>query len=159
MFSIRSCMEENEATAGNGPADPSGSRERTAEDLMREDIVPATSVLRDALRSCASLVDTSAQTARDCELAPQTKNDAALAAARLGATAAQLMGAIARAADADTRMRLANMRIENSEQQRRNATYRDIARRRREREKRENEYRPRRDHDENGLYNPDLADD
>jgi hypothetical protein len=145
-------MAENQAHAGNGPEELSGSKERTAEDVMRDDVAPATSVLRDALRSCASLIGDSAQIARNTDLMPQTQTDAALAAARLGATAAQIMGALARAADADTRMRIASMRLENSDRQRANA-------RRSAPVRREAEYRPRRDHDEDGLYNPDLADD
>ncbi len=152
-------MTENSAHAGNGPEELSGSKERTADDVMREDMVPATSVLRDALRSCASLIGDSAQIARNPDLRPQTQTDAALAAARLGATVSQLMAALSRAADADTRMRLANMRIESNDRQRVNAIHRHSAHLRRERQNRETEYRPRRDHHEDGLYTPELADD
>lgn len=88
----------DQAHAGNGPEDPSSSRERTADDVFKEDVVPATSVLKDALRNCAALIGNSADTARDPDHTPKAQTEAALAAARLGATAAQLMGAIARAA-------------------------------------------------------------
>ncbi|HEY2034789.1 MAG TPA: hypothetical protein VGH02_13990 [Rhizomicrobium sp.] len=150
-------MEENQAHAGNGPADPSSPPGRTIEEVMEQDIVPATTMLREALRSCAGLIGDVSRVARNPDETARAQTDSALAAARLGSTTAQLMSALARAADSDTRVRIANMRIEEAQARRNNAVYRHNAHNRRAREERE--YRPVRNHDEDGLYNPDLNDD
>ncbi|HEY7978243.1 MAG TPA: hypothetical protein VID67_08615 [Rhizomicrobium sp.] len=81
---------------------------------MQEDIVPATTALRDAIRICQSLIGAVADKARDPDQPTTYQTASATAAARLGASTAQLMSALARAADADTRQRMASFKMDEA---------------------------------------------
>lgn len=107
-------MVENPAHAGNGPANPSVPHGRTAEEVMEQDIVPATTALRDMIRTCQSLIGAVADKVRDPDQPTTYQTASAVAAARLGASTAQLMGALARAADADTRQRALSHKMDEA---------------------------------------------
>lgn len=107
-------MNETQAHAGNGPANPSVPSGRTAEEVMQEDIVPATTALRDAIRTCQSLIGAVADKVRDPDQPHTYQTASATAAARLGVSTAQLMSALARAADADTRQRMASFKMDEA---------------------------------------------
>lgn len=122
-------MEENLAHAGNGPANPSGSRGRTVEEVMQQDIVPATVALRNALQTCQALIGAVAEHVRSPDEGTSSQRESAVAAARLGASSAQMLSALARATDADTRQRKAAFDMEQAILRDAPQTRRGIARR------------------------------
>lgn len=82
--------------------------------MIQEDLVPSTTALREIIRKCRAVVDAVAQKACDPDQPITYQTASAVAAARLGASTAQMMGALARAADADTRQRALALKMDEA---------------------------------------------
>lgn len=106
-------MRESQIPAGQDPAPPSGST--AEEDFTAKHVVPATTRLHSALAACDALILALAQRARDDEHYSFTsQTEFALAAAKLAAVQAQTSTAIARLADAESRQRLTNVKVDDA---------------------------------------------
>ena len=92
-------MREDLASAGDGPAPEN---------------TPARTMLRAELSACQGLIGDCAGIAGNTDEGPAARMLAAQTAARLAAASALAASAIARLADAETRHRLANVKIELS---------------------------------------------
>lgn len=106
-------MAEIQAHAGNGPAPLPASA--GAEDFTGKHVVPAVARLHNALASCEALMAHFAERAVDKDQFDYiTRTKFALAVGRLASTQAQTAGAIARLADAETRQRLTNVKVDDA---------------------------------------------
>ena len=105
-------MTENQAHAGNGPAPLSAST--GGEDFTDKHVVPAVARLHNALASCEAIIAHFAQRAVDMDYNYEARTNFALAAARLASSQAHSAGAIARLADAESRQRLTNVKVDDS---------------------------------------------
>lgn len=85
-----------------------------AEDFTDKHVVPAVARLHSALASCDALIAQLAARAVDTDYAYEARTKFALAAARLASSQAQTAGAIARLADAETRQRLTNIKVDDA---------------------------------------------
>lgn len=119
-------MEETQATAGNGPA--SLSAPAGAEDFTDKHVVPAVARLHSALASCDTLIAHLAERSTDMDYACDARTKFALAAARLASAQAQTAGAIARLADAESRQRVTNIKVDDSVFRPRRRTTADVNR-------------------------------
>jgi hypothetical protein len=108
-------MTETQAHAGNGPASLSASAGREDQDFTDKHVVPAVARLHSALASCDALIADLAMRAVDKDgYAYDARTKFALAAARLASAQAQTAGAIARLADAESRQRVTNLKVDDS---------------------------------------------
>ncbi|MBS0273000.1 MAG: hypothetical protein JSR55_01080 [Proteobacteria bacterium] len=110
-------MKEPEAHAGNGPVPlhaPAGQEDQT-QDFTDKHVVPAVARLHSALASCDALISRYVKRATDSEnYSADAQAKFALVAARLAAAQGQTAGAIARLADAESRQRVTNIRVDDS---------------------------------------------
>lgn len=107
-------MVETQAHAGNGPAPLPASTGREDQDFTDKHVVPAIARLHSALASCDALIAALAERATDTDYAHDARTKFALAAARLASAQAQTAGAIARLADAESRQRVTNLKVDDS---------------------------------------------
>ncbi|MGN6150031.1 MAG: hypothetical protein ACTHPD_15960 [Rhizomicrobium sp.] len=122
-------MAENQAHAGNGPAPLPASAGREDQDFTDKHVVPAVARLHSALASCDALIADLAMRAVDKDAyAYDARTKFALAAARLASSQAQTAGAIARLADAESRQRATNIKVDDSVFRPRRRTTADINR-------------------------------
>ena len=122
-------MSETQAHAGNGPAPLPASAGREEKDFTDKHVVPAVTRLHNALASCEGLMAHLAERAVDhtqYDYAARTKF--ALAVGRLAQSQAQTAGAIARLADAESRQRLTNVKVDDSVFRPRRRTVADVNR-------------------------------
>ncbi|GEM_PF-5628948 len=99
--------EDNETSGGAGLPDGPAF----GVDVMEEAGIPSLKALRVALADSSELVAACLDIAGDHRLTPESRSQAAMAAARLIAASAQTASAIARIADSGTRQQLASARI------------------------------------------------
>jgi hypothetical protein len=122
-------MEENQATAGNGPAPLPASAGAEDQDFTGKHVVPAVARLHNALASCEGLMAHFSQRAVDCsEYDYEARTKFALAVGRLAQSQAQTAGAIARLADAESRQRVTNIKVDDSVFRPRRRTVADVNR-------------------------------
>jgi hypothetical protein len=115
MFSICSYMAETQAHAGNGPAPLPASAGREDQDFTDKHVVPAVARLHNALASCEGLMAHFSQRAVDySEYDYEARTKFALAVGRLAQSQAQTAGAIARLADAESRQRVTNLKVDDA---------------------------------------------
>jgi hypothetical protein len=108
-------MVETQATAGNGPAALLAPTGREDQDFTDKHVVPAVARLHNALASCEGLMAHFSQRAVDCsEYDHEARTRFALAVGRLAQSQAQTAGAIARLADAESRQRVTNIKVDDS---------------------------------------------
>lgn len=108
-------MAETQAHAGNGPAPLPASAGREDQDFTDKHVVPAVARLHSALAFCEALMMHFAERAVDKDQFDYiARTKFALAVGRLASTQAQTAGAIARLADAETRQRLTNIKVDDS---------------------------------------------
>ena len=123
-------MEENHATAGKGPAPlPAQAGPEDKElDFTDKHVVPAVARLHSALASCDALIAKCAERVDDTDYYADLRIKFALAAGRLASAQAHAAGAIARLADAETRQRLTNIKVDDSVFRPRRRTAADVNR-------------------------------
>ena len=109
-------MQEPEAHAGNGPVPlpASAGREDQKQDFTDKHVVPAVARLHNALASCDGLIAYLAERATNMDYDYEARTKFALAAARLAGAQAQTSTAISRLADAETRQRLTNLKVDDA---------------------------------------------
>ncbi|HEY8950431.1 MAG TPA: hypothetical protein VIM56_16215 [Rhizomicrobium sp.] len=107
-------MAETPAHAGNGPAPLPASAGREDQDFTDKHVVPAVARLHSALAACDTLIAKCVERTDNTDYYVDTRLKFALAAGRLAAAQAQTAGAIARLADAESRQRLANVKVDDS---------------------------------------------
>jgi hypothetical protein len=124
-------MAETQANAGNGPAPlpAQAGREDQEQDFTDKHVVPAVARLHNALAHCDALISRYVKRATDSEnYGPDTQAKFALVAARLAAAQGQTAGAIARLADAESRQRITNIKVDDSVFRPRRRTTADVNR-------------------------------
>jgi hypothetical protein len=121
-------MSENQAHAGTGPAPLPASAGREEKDFTDKHVVPAVARLHNALASCEALIAKCAERADNTDYYVDTRLKYALAAGRLAAAQAITAGAIARLADAESRQRLTNVKVDDSVFRPRRRTVADVNR-------------------------------
>lgn len=110
-------MQEPEAHAGNGPVPlpASAGREDQKQDFTDKHVVPAVARLHSAFAFCEGLMAHFAQRAVDEDsYAHDMRRNFALTVGRLAQSQAQTAGAIARLADAETRQRVTNVKMDDA---------------------------------------------
>jgi len=108
-------MAENQATAGNGPAPLPASAGAEDQDFTDKHVVPAVARLHSALAHCDALISRYVKRATDTEnYSADAQAKFALVAARLAAAQGQTAGAIARLADAESRQRVTNLKVDDA---------------------------------------------
>ena len=121
-------MSETQAHAGTGPAPLPASAGREEKDFTDKHVVPAVARLHNALASCEALIAKCAERADNTDYYVDTRLKYALAAGRLAAAQAITAGAIARLADAESRQRLTNVKVDDSVFRPRRRTVADVNR-------------------------------
>jgi len=108
-------MAETQANAGNGPAPLPAPTDAEDQDFTDKHVVPAVSRLHSALAHCDALISRYVKRATDSEnYSADAQAKFALVAARLAAAQGQTAGAIARLADAESRQRVTNLKVDDA---------------------------------------------
>ena len=105
-------MREEPQQAGQDPAALSGSA--AGKDFTGGHVVPAAQRLHNALAACDGMISQLVERAKDENYSFTAQTDFALATAKLAAAQAQTSTAIARLADAESRQRLTNVKVDDA---------------------------------------------